>query len=50
MYPSAAAARLANSSFCGRPNAIDGLASTRNVIVTSSSSMNSFTNSFSRRA
>ena len=50
MYPSAAAARFANSSFSGRPKAIDGLASTRKEIVTSSSSTNSLTNSFSRRA
>jgi hypothetical protein len=50
MYPMAAAARFAKSSFDGRPAAIDAEPSIRNVTVTSSSSMNSFTNSFSSRA
>jgi hypothetical protein len=50
MYPSAAAARFANRSFCGWPLAIDADASSRRVTVTSSSSTKSFTKRRSRRA
>ena len=50
MYPSAAAARFAKTSFSGRPVAIDADVSMRIVIVTSSSSTKSLTKSFSRRA